>query len=190
MSIDYGKTAPEKRFFLLFGEEGAWQEVSMNTYLSAQIANGIKGITPMDHFEVENLQGTVTEDGSRPKDVKKPVVAEPMVRRTSVEPDASYRLIFPTGSYGNASIDDDTGTATIILSPTQYEALSKAQGPVLLDRWAQRLDGQTKDAGPVKEALIGGLADTLRSVATDMRDGKPTKPKRPTIQDLKDLLKG
>jgi hypothetical protein len=189
VSIDYGKADSENRYFLLFGEEGKWQEISLNAYQAAMAANGIKGITPQD-FKLSTLRGVVTTDGSRPVDVKKPVVAEPMVRRTSVEPNASYRLVFPAGAYSNASIDDDTGTATVILSPAQYEALSKAQGPVLLDRWAQRLDGQITHVGPVKEALLGGLADTLRSVASDMRDGKSTKPKRPTIQDLKDLLKG
>lgn len=190
MSIDYGKTAPEKRFFLLFGEEGAWQEISMNAYLQAQAANGIKAGTPMDHFKVDNLQGTVTEDGSRPKDVKKQVVVEPMIRRTSVDPDASYRLVFPAETYVNASVDHDTGTTTVILTPDQYERFLKVQRPIAVDRLASTLETKAaKDSG-LKGAVLGGIADGLRGIATEMRDGKPTKSKRPTVQDLKDLLKG
>ncbi len=187
MSIDYGKTAPEPRFFLLFGEEGPWSEVTKNAYLAAQAANGIKAATPMDHFDVGTLQGTLTEDGSRPKDVKKVVVANPMIRRASEAPDASYRLIFPEGSYHAASTDEDDRRVTVVLTPEQYAGLCKAQGPILLDRWATNLEQQDTSGSRIKGAALGALIDMLRSVAADMRADRPTKA--PGLKGLKDIFK-
>ena len=188
MSIDYGKTAPEARYFLLFGQEGAWQEVLKDSYVAAQVANGVKGITPVE-FQVGTMRGTVTTDGSRPKDATKKIVAQPMIRRTSEALDASYRLIFPSGSFNVASMDEDADSVTVVLTPAQYEAFCKVQGPVLLDRWAASVEKSAKEAGPLKSIFMEGVSETLRSVASEMRDDKPARVKSPRLQDLKDIFK-
>lgn len=194
MSISYDKAdqKPESRYFLLFGEEGVWQEVTAESYVAAEAANGL-GSNPVADFTADTMRGTVTTDGSRPKDVKKAYVAEPMVRRASEKSDASYRLIFPEGSYSVLSVGQDSGPdfgpVTVILSPEQYHRFTKAQVPHAVEKIAGDLEEKAKGAHPLKEVLLGGLAEGLRKAAQDLRDGTPAK-KRPSIQDLRDLLKG
>lgn len=198
MTVDYNKDQAtlEPRYFLLFGKEGTWQEVSAASYRAAQVANEIKDIAPKD-FQADTLRGTVTEDGSRPKDVKAEVVVEPMIRRSSDDEDASYRLIFPEGSYRVASMirddmvrgdEENFGTVTVILTPKQYQRFAKAQVPHAADKIAADLEARAEGANPIKGILLGGLAEGLRQIAADMRADKPST--RPSIKDLKDLLKG
>jgi len=191
MSISYDKDKPQDpRFFLLFGSEGAWQEVTLTSYVSAKQANGLGDTGAQEDFTLDTLRGTVTTDGSRPADIK-PVV-KPMVRRSSDRPDASVRLIFPEGSYSVASVGQDSGEdfgpVTVILSLEQYKRFLRAQAPVNLDGLAEGLNKRAAKAGSVKGTILGTVAEVFAQVAQDMRDDKPTK--RPTLQELKDALRG
>lgn len=193
MTVDYSKAEAEARYFLLFGAEGAWQEVSEDSYVAAEQSQGF-GSKPTSDFSSEKMRGVVTRDGSRPKDIKAEKVVEPMVRRTSDKDDSSIRLIFPEGSYSVASVGQDSGPdfgmVTIILTPEQYDRLAKAQSPIGIDRFATRLEEKGAKSGGLKDVVLGGVALGLHQIAADMRDGTPTPRKRPSIQDLKDLLKG
>lgn len=192
MSIDYSKASerPEERYFLLFGAEGPWQEVTFTTYVSAKQVNGLGETGANEDFSVEGLSGQVTTDGSRPKDSKPPV--HPMVRPSSDCEDSSIRLIFPEGSYSIVSAGQDAGedfgTVTLILSPEQYQRFLKAQAPVTLDRSARSLRKKAEGSGQIKSVVLETVADVFGQVAEDMRSGK--KSQRPTLQDLKDALKG
>lgn len=195
MSIDYSKAEDiQPRYFLLFGTEGVWQEVTEKSYVAAEKSQGL-GSSPVADFTSETLRGTVTHDGSRPKDVEAEKVVEPMVRRASEDKDASYRLIFPEGSYSTANVGQDSGPdfgmVTLILSPEQYKRFCKAQTPINLDALAARLEKLAEGANPLKETVLEGIASGLHQAADEMREGKaPKKPQRPSLQDLRDLLKG
>lgn len=181
MSVDYSKA--EERFFLLFGTEGSWQEVGRPAYVAAKTSTG--GDSSVQDFKTPNMRGTVTTDGSRPKDVKETV--KPTVAATSSHSESSIRMVFPEGACTIASIDATPGEVVLILSREQYKNLTRAQLPLSLETISAQADAQAEKGGPIKGVVFGAVAEVLRDVAKDMASGTPAK--KPSLQDLRDLLR-